>query len=112
MRQKGDPKIGGRQKGTPNKRTVEVLALLDKMKCSPIELLAQIVNASIKQEIIVRDNEGKPHKVIMPPTLDQRLSAARELAQYVAPKRKAVELTGDGGPLEIVIKTLKGKGQK
>lgn len=65
-------KTGGRQAGTPNKKTQELQARLLDIGCDPIEgmaLLAMDVNNS--------------------PELRGRMYA--ELAQYVAPKRKAVE---------------------
>lgn len=95
-------KTGGRKKGTPNKATQDVITLLESLKCDPIEKLARICNGEkIKcgfttlvgyQEIEVR------------PTLEQQYKAAAELAQYIAPKRKAVELSDpDGKPLSFTL---------
>lgn len=67
---------GGRQKGTPNKATQEVQSLLAEMDCDPIEGMARIaMDESVE--------------------LPLRASMLKELAQYVAPKRKAVEHSGD-----------------
>lgn len=69
-------KTGGRVKGTPNKKTEAVMERLAELQCDPIEGMALIaMNA---------DN---------PPELRGRMYA--ELAQYVAPKRKAIEQTTD-----------------
>jgi hypothetical protein len=35
-------KTGGRQKGTPNKRTEEIQAKLEELECDPIEGMARI----------------------------------------------------------------------
>jgi hypothetical protein len=67
---------GGRQKGTPNKVTQEIVEKLRVLGCDPIEGMARIAI----------DPESKP---------ELRLRAYTELAQYVAPKRKALEMTGD-----------------
>lgn len=65
-------KTGGRKAGTPNRRTVEVQQKLDALGCDPIEGMAQLA----------MDDTN-------PPELRARMFA--ELAQYVAPKRKAIE---------------------
>ena len=74
---------GGRQKGTPNKQTVEVQQRLTELDCDPIEGMARIAMDASN-----------------PPELRGRMFA--ELASYVAPKRKAVELSGaDGAPISV-----------
>jgi len=76
---------GGRKKGTPNKKSQDVQAMLDKMGCNPLEGMAQIAQEALEEGD--RTLAGQMYK---------------ELAQYVAPKRKAVEMTGDaGGPIEV-----------
>ncbi len=82
---------GGRQKGTPNRTSLGVVDQLAALGCDPIENLARFA-------------QGKPIKAMVDgvrmdviPTPDQQLAANKELAQYVAPKRKAVEHTTAGG---------------
>jgi hypothetical protein len=73
---------GGRKKGTPNKRTLEVTERLAELGCDPIEGMARLAM-----------NEANA------PELRGRMFS--ELAGFVAPKRKAVEHTGaDGGLIE------------
>jgi hypothetical protein len=67
-------KTGGRKKGTPNKRTLEVTELLNNLGCDPIEGMARLA----------LDPNNSPE-------LRGRLFS--ELAQYVAPKRKAIDLS-------------------
>jgi hypothetical protein len=69
-------KTGGRTAGTPNRKTQEISALLESLGCNPIEGMARIAT-----------NEAHS------PELRGRMYA--ELAQYVYPKRKAVELATD-----------------
>jgi len=68
-------KTGGRQAGTPNKRTAAITERLEAIGCDPIEGMAQLAMDSTNS-----------------PELRGRMFA--ELAQYVAPKRKAVEIEG------------------
>jgi len=75
-RPKGLPKTGGRKKGTPNKATYPVAELCEKLGCNPIEALIAFCKSQ--------------HP-------DFRFAAAKELAQYLHPKRKAVELSGPNG---------------
>jgi hypothetical protein len=69
-------KTGGRQKGTPNRPSADVRDILVKMKCEPIEGIARIA----------MDEKN-------PPDLRGRMYA--ELASFVYPKRKAVEVSGE-----------------
>jgi len=76
-RPKGLPKTGGRVRGTPNKQTDAIARKLAKLGCDPIEGLARIA----------LDPETKP---------ELRVRCFTELAQYVYPKRKAVDPHSDG----------------
>ena len=73
-------RIGGRQKGTPNKATADVQARLEALGCDPIEGMARLA--------MDQDN---------PPELRGRMFA--ELAGYIAPKRKAVEFEAAPGTM-------------
>jgi len=79
----------GRKKGSLNKRTEKakqaIQDTIDRIGCNPLEAMLEIAEQA--------KNEGD---------LSLALSAYKELAQYVAPKRKAVELSGDSeNPLAI-----------
>jgi hypothetical protein len=69
-------KTGGRSVGTPNRSTAEVRQQLEALGCDPIVGMAKIAI-----------DESQPMAL--------RASMYRELAQYVAPKRKAIEHKGD-----------------
>ena len=68
--------------GTPNRRTSTVEEKLAALGCDPIEGMA---------------------KIAMDPSTDVplRVQILKELAQYVAPKRKAIEMSGTGTTLTL-----------
>jgi len=77
----------GRPKGSKNKTTLGVQEKLAAMGCDPIEGMAKIAAAAY---------EENNHKLAG--------DMYKELAQYVAPKRKAIEVSGnDGGPLVVQV---------
>ena len=69
-------KTGGRKKGTPNKKTIATQELLEKLGCNPIEELWKLAQGA-------GDDKELAFKCY------------KELASYVAPKLKAVELSGE-----------------
>ena len=78
-------KTGGRQVGTPNRRTQEIESLLSSMGCDPIEGMAEV--AQLAREANDLRLAGQMYK---------------ELAQYVAPKRRSIEVRTDqsANPIE------------
>ena len=66
-------KTGGRMLGTPNRRTQDIHDLLKRIGCDPIKGMA----------LIAMDDSN-------PVEIRARMFA--ELAQYVAPKRKAIQV--------------------
>ena len=95
-RKKGTPKTGGREKGTPNKRT----QYLDRIKASgvdPFNIMLKIANGEVEETEIIKGKDGKPVKVKVPIPWRLRLDACKELAQYLEPKKKAIEITGKDG---------------
>ena len=71
-------KTGGRTRGIPNRKTQAVIDRLDALGCDPIEGMARIAMDETAE-------------------LSIRAQMYKELAQYVASKRKAVEMKVDGG---------------
>ena len=67
-------KTGGRQKGTPNKRTLDVGDRLAALGCDPLEGMARI---AMSEEA----------------DLSLRGRMFMELAQYIYPKRKAIDIS-------------------
>lgn len=69
----GSAKTGGRQKGAPNKKTVELLELWQTLKYDPAKALLEILPG------LDDDKQADVHLKLM---------------EYKYPKRKAVELSG------------------
>jgi hypothetical protein len=86
------PPGAGRRAGTPNKRTQALEVLKSKAGLDPLDFF----RAVLESDLSVLGAAA--------PTLDQRLTAAKELASYLYPKKKSVEVTGDMGPLAIKLK--------
>jgi hypothetical protein len=68
-------KTGGRQKGTPNKRTQEVVARIEASGLTPLDYMLKVMRD---------ENE----------VLDVRLDAAKAAAPYVHPRLASIENTG------------------
>ena len=94
----GDPpavprrqKTGGRQKGTPNKKTVERARLMADLHFSgndPVTFFAEILR-----------NEAAP--------LDLRFAAAKELAPFMHPKLASIEARTGGRTHEDRLEELR-----
>jgi hypothetical protein len=70
----GTPKTGGRVRGTPNKRSADLLRKLKRMGCDPLEGLARIA-LDPQTDVVLK------------------VRCFSELAQYVYSKRKAIDVT-------------------
>jgi hypothetical protein len=101
---------GGRKKGTPNRRTVEVLQVLQANGYDPeLPFLysAQVLkegmksrNARAKQFLVLLDKDG--NEVWSRPTAGMMESARNHLSQYVAPQLSRVAVSSpDGGPMQV-----------
>ena len=79
----GSERVGGRQKGTPNKKTVELQDRVKKfMNAMGIKNFDPLVAlAGISQD------KSTPLKL--------KVEALKELSQYFHPKRRAVEFSGE-----------------
>jgi hypothetical protein len=77
----GNP--NGRPKGAKNKIRFDVAEILKAEKCNPFKILAQIALGNTDY------NNDRPITAYL------RKDAAAELAGYVAPKLKSVEITSD-----------------
>ena len=77
-------KTGGRVAGTPNRRPTDITEKLQALGCDPIEGMACLAMDPCNA-----------------PELRGRMLA--ELAQYVAPKRRALDLTDNTQPVSIRI---------
>ena len=87
----------GRPKGSENKATVGVRELLERIGCDPIEGMARVA-MNDTEALGLADGETIP--------ITLRAKMYSELAPYVAPKRRATELTIDRGEGQEVIMQL------
>lgn len=80
-------KSGGRAAGVPNKKTQAVADMLAELNCCPITGMAKIAM-----------DEATPVPV--------RAAMFRELANYLYPKRKAVEIAAAEGfePPKVIVR--------
>lgn len=78
------PVGSGRKAGTPNKRTATIEGKLAALGLDPILAMAQLAM-----------DANEPSSL--------RFAALKELAQYVAPKRKAVEISSGQNQVAILL---------
>ena len=99
-KKKGSPKTGGRPKGGRNKRTMYMDRLAD-LGFDPFDLARQIALGRMYDEVEeVNEKTGKKKKVKIPLPWAIRQKSIHELMSYMAPKLKALEVSGvEGGPI-------------
>ncbi len=77
-------KTGGRVAGTPNKRTLEAMQKLEELDCNPIEGMARIA----------MDESN---------SIELRAKMLAELAPYVYPKRKSMDISGNNDGITVIV---------
>lgn len=92
------PKNSGRKKGVRNKKAVEFQLILDQYNFSPGEELIYVYNEA--KEIYKTRKKNKNYAGAMV-SLDTMSSTADKICQYVYPKKKAIEHTGEVGILSF-----------
>ena len=102
------PKNAGRKKGVPNKNTQLIFDLCQKNKFCPIETLILVGKGdwkSLGYESPEVEKMGLGGVKIFEDRiqLDHRIDACKKLIDYMYPKRKAIELTGDDEHKPIVL---------
>lgn len=100
MGKKGLPKTGGRKKGQPNKKTEELRECAKRLGVNPFEVLLLFAEGNWKalgydkEKFVSGINEyGQWYKWTIDPAV--RSKAAAEACQYLNPKRKAIEHSGE-----------------
>ena len=83
----GDRKTGGRQKGTPNQKTVELQARLSSLGLDPIQGLKDVLPSLDAQD------QAHVYLGLMP---------------YLYPKRKSIEMSVEDSQRLSQIKTMEG----
>lgn len=85
--QPGHKKRGGRKKGTPNKRTRELMEILEEGGFCPVRALLQDREKAL--DCFAKLRAKKPYEANMYLKLAQ--DAAKDVMQYVYPKRKSID---------------------
>ena len=99
---------GGRGPGVPNKKTVELNEALaaagyDPERDNPVTWMVRVYKGEVTMPVVVKTEAGNiVRDVALEPSL--RVKCMGEVAQYLFPKRKAVELSGPDG--EAVAVTM------
>ena len=89
----GYPKTGGRAKGTPNRATQEISDRLAAMGCDPLIGLAEIALS-----------KKTP--------LELKVRCFTELAQYIYPKRKPVDIPSGQRPAITVVTKVEAPNEE
>lgn len=90
----------GRPKGSPNKTSLPLHHLAEKLGCNPFEILCRFAIGDAKglgYTVDVVEQTTPKGDIIEKPliTPELRVKAASEAAQYLYPKRKAIEHSGE-----------------
>jgi hypothetical protein len=96
----GKLKTGGRKRGTPNKKTQELLGLLEEKNFNPAEKLISVYRRAIKSFDNSKGSSGQGPDMTFK-YLEIAEKAASDLMQYVYPKRKAIDHTSGGQPINF-----------
>ncbi len=119
---KGEPKTpgSGRKKGTRNKESIPLWEKAKELGIDPFEVLLHFTNGNWKQlgypgpteTKYLRDGTSYESPIITP---DMRLRASSEACQYIHPKLKAIEHTGNnthGNQSTVIILPSNGREVK
>lgn len=96
----GSPKTGGRVKGTPNRKTQELMQRCEKLNVDPFAILCYYAGRdweslgykSPTTTKVLKDGGTIDVDII---TTDQQIECAKELCGYLYAKKKAVEMSND-----------------
>lgn len=98
--EKGHKRLGGREKGTPNKKTRELEQMAEELGIIPFKQLLLFAKGDWKalgydSAVVVRvgkNGETYEQERITP---EMRFKATSESCAYLYPKRKAIEHSGE-----------------
>ncbi len=80
------PESSGRKKGTPNKRTEELMAICQEEGLDPFRALVRFAKGEPLEDIPIEKKIG---------IMLKQFDALKEVCQYLYPKRKALEHSGE-----------------
>lgn len=90
-------KVGGRVKGTPNKKTEWIFELCEKLEFDPVETLIYIAKGDwqklgYKSEVLIKSGFQGAITEELVVSMDHRTDAAKHLMKFMYPTRKAVDI--------------------
>jgi hypothetical protein len=115
---KGSKKTGGRQKGTLNKFTWNVQQMAEDLGVNPFEIMLKIAandwrGLGYENEFTFVATASGDVKSMPYITLKDRLEASSKLAPFIAPTKKAVEVSTDGEKgFRVIIEDYASKDKK
>lgn len=103
-------KGSGRKKGTPNKRTIDAQKLAEEIGCDPLEVLLRATAGDWKF-FGFKEKSLKIGKAVVRDhiTMEDRVSAAKEAAQYIYGKRKQIEHSAPDAEKDTLLGILFGE---
>lgn len=112
-------KWGGRSKGTPNKKTFDAQKMAEDLGVDPLEILLHAASNNYQalgyESAITTKLVGENAITEDTIPISTRVQAAKEAAQYLYPKRKAIEHTGKDGTdlfLDAILKAQERAKEK
>lgn len=88
----------GRPKGSPNRKTQELMDIAERLECNPFEVLLLFAKGdfeSLGYEKITYRTFGETTNTELTISPELRQKAAKDACEYLFPKRKSVEVTTD-----------------
>lgn len=112
--QKGNKLATGRPRGSVNKKSLELQELAAKLDVNPVEILLLMAKGDWKSlgydsEVYVMENASGSTKIGYTISPEMRLSAAKEVAQYLFAKLK--EQPEEPEPIDVSEMTKEEKTQ-
>lgn len=97
----GHEKLGGKKKGSLNKKNQEIVDLASELGCNPAKILMLIAIGDFES---LKCSE-------MEMDIDRRKEAAKELMPYLYGKRKPVDSNGDDShdPITELVNAFRNK---
>ncbi len=99
MGAKGQPKTGGKVKGSHNKATDAARATLKRLGLDPFAEMIKVYQGKVlfEQPVLIAGKAGKTEFMKAPASEQTRFRALVELIKRQYPELKAIEFTGPNG---------------
>lgn len=107
MTKKASAKTGGRKKGTPNKKTIDLISKLNDADFCPVERLVELIDREEEFRLeLQRSNTSSKRKTEIKHLMmctEAYANTLLKMFDYIYPKRKSVEVKQESsGKIEFV----------